>query len=73
MQNWWTIQELGRMKQVEILKEAEIYRIVEEAQSKRLKSHEFLCYFLKKLGKLLVNWGSFLQERYGATVQNPLP
>lgn len=67
MQNWWAVQKLGRMKQAEILKEAEIYRMVQKTQPNHLKFQGFVCFLLKKLGKLLVNWGSFLQERSGAT------
>lgn len=66
MQNWWTIQELGRMKQAEILKEAEKYRMVEKPHPKHLKSRGFLCTLLRKLRKVLAHWGSFLQERSGA-------
>ncbi len=66
MQNWWTIHELGRMKHAEILKEAEIYWMVEKPQLKQLKSRGFLCTLLKKLGRVLAHWGSFLEEHYGA-------
>ncbi len=73
MQNWWTVRELGRMRQAEILKEAAIYRMVQQPQLKRQKFQGFLCLLLKRLGKVLVNWGSFLQKRSEATMQNPLP
>jgi len=62
MQNWWTMQELGRMKQREILKKAEIYCRVQKSRPKRLNLHGSLCFLLKKLGKLLVNWGSFFPK-----------
>ena len=73
MQNWWTVRELARMKQAEILREAERYRMVQKGQPNRLQFREFGCFLLKKLGRLLVNCGSSLQDRYGATRQNPLP
>ena len=73
MQNWWTIRELATMRQAEILREAEIYRMAAKGRAKHRKFHGFSCFPLKRLGELLVDWGSFLRKRYGARVGNPLP
>ncbi len=69
MMNWWIIRHLSEMRQEEILKDAERLRRLRlyEATGRKPKRH--FHALLANLGKLLVRYGSFLEERYGATAR----
>ncbi len=69
MQNWWTIWQLGKMKQREIIKEAELRRLAEQGGSNRRETDSGFCAVLGRLGNLLVCVGLFLQTRYRATAK----
>jgi len=65
MANSWTIWQLSKMRQKEILKEAERSRLLSQGGSNRGKSYLDFSTLLNKLGRLLVSWGFFLKKRYG--------
>ena len=46
------------------VKEAETERLIRKHQVKSQRSFNGLCFILNNLGKMMVNWGSFLQKRY---------
>lgn len=64
MDNWWIIWQLAKMKNEQILKEAEMERLVRMAQPKSKRSFNGFRFLLNKLGKILIRWGSFLQKLY---------
>ena len=66
MMNWWVIQQLSEIRQKEILKEVERFRQLRLYQTNRRKPKRRFHALLASLGKLLVRYGSFLEERYGA-------
>lgn len=67
MDNWWIIWELAKMKNEQLLKEAEMERLVRMVQPKSKISFNGFRFLLNKLGKILIRWGSFLQKRYNET------
>jgi hypothetical protein len=67
MQNWWVIWQFSNMKQREILRKAEMFRLLQEDGTHRGEPYWRCRILLNKLGQLLVSWGLFLQNRYGAT------
>lgn len=67
--HWWTIQQLSRMREEELLKEAERVRLIRKSRSERRKLSSGYCALLNKLGKLLVFWGSHLQKHSEARLK----
>jgi hypothetical protein len=67
MDNWWTIWQLAKMKNEQLLKEAEMERLVRMVQPKPKRSFNGFHFLLNKLEKILIRWGSFLQKRYNET------
>jgi hypothetical protein len=63
--NWMAIWQISQMKQEELLKEAEEYRLSRVGKVKTKRSIKFLQTFMHNLGKILVGWGSSIQKRYG--------
>ena len=62
MENWLIIWQLAKMKNEELLKEAEEWRLIRKYQLKSKKSFKSLNFLLNNLGKIMVNWGLFLQK-----------
>jgi len=58
--------EYVKARHEELLKEAEIERLIRKHQVKSQRSFNGLYFILNNLGKIMVNWGSFLQKRYEA-------
>jgi hypothetical protein len=56
MTSGWIIWQLSRMEQEKILREAQMFRVLEQGGSSRRKRHRGLCALLGKLDKLLVCW-----------------
>jgi len=56
--------EYVKARHEELLKEAEIERLIRKHQVKSQRSFNGLYFILNNLGKMMVNWGSFLQKRY---------
>lgn len=67
MENWWNIWQLAKMKNEQLLKEAEMERLVRMIQPKSKRSFNGFHFLLNKLGKILIRWGSLLQKRYNET------
>jgi hypothetical protein len=55
------------MKNEQILKEAEMERLVRMVQPKSKRLFNGFRLLLNELGKILIRWGSFLQKRYTET------
>jgi hypothetical protein len=55
------------MKNEQLIKEAEMERLVRMVQPKSKRSFNGFCLLLNELGKILIRWGSFLQKRYTET------
>jgi hypothetical protein len=67
MDNWWIIWQLAKIKNEQLLKEAEMQRLARMVQLKSKRSFNGFRFLLNKLGKILIRWGSFLQKRYNET------
>ena len=57
-----------RERNVDLLREAERYRLVRQALSARRRRGRLRCRALIWLGQCLVSWGQRLQERYDVVV-----
>ena len=66
MMNWWVIRQLSEIRQKEILRDVERFRQLRLCETNGKKPKRRLHALLANLGKLLVRYGSFLEERYGA-------
>jgi hypothetical protein len=55
------------MKNEQLLKEAEMERLVRMVKPKSKRPFNGFRFLLNKLGKILIRWGSFLQNRYNET------
>jgi hypothetical protein len=55
----------------DLLRETEKERLVQQVLAGRERSDRFYCQVLTWLGRRLVAWGCYLQERYGAVVEVP--
>ncbi|OGD32990.1 hypothetical protein A2V94_02015 [Candidatus Atribacteria bacterium RBG_16_35_8] len=56
--------EYVKARHEELLKEAETERLIRKNRVKSPRSFNGLSFILSHLGKIMVNWGSFLQKRY---------
>jgi len=56
--------EYVKARHEELLKEAETERLIRKNQVKSPRSFNGSRFILSNLGKIMVNWGSFLQKRY---------
>jgi len=56
--------EYIKARHEELLKEAETERLIRKNRVKSPRSFNGLSFILSHLGKIMVNWGSFLQKRY---------
>lgn len=56
MTNGWIIWKLSRMEQEDILREAQMFRLLEQGRSRRRKRHGGLSVLLGKLDELLFSW-----------------
>ena len=56
--------EYVKAKHEELLKEAETERMIRKGQVKSPRSFNVSRFILSHLGKIMVNWGSFLQKKY---------
>ncbi len=56
--------DYAKARHEELLKEAEIERLIRKHRVKSPRSFNVLYLILSNLGKIMVNWGSFLQKRY---------
>ena len=64
MFNYQYLNDYVKARHEELLKEAEIERMIRKNQVKSQRSFNGLYLILNNLGKIMVNWGSFLQKRY---------
>jgi len=62
MENWWFLYEFAKERQGELLKEAEMERLIKKNQSKSKRSFNGLRFLLNNLGKAMITWGLFLQK-----------
>lgn len=60
--NWWIIYQLGKMREQELLKEAERVRLLRKCRTKGRKPISSYCALLNKMGELLVCRGIHLQR-----------
>lgn len=56
--------EYVKARHEKLLKEAETERLIRKNRVKSPRSFNGLSFILSHLGKIMVNWGSFLQKRY---------
>jgi len=56
--------EYVKARHEELLKEAETERLIRKNQVRSHRSFNGSRFFLSHLGKIMVNWGSFLQKKY---------
>jgi len=56
--------EYVKARHEELLNEAETERLIRKNRVKSPRSFNGLSFILSHLGKIMVNWGSFLQKRY---------
>ncbi len=64
MFNYQYLNDYVKARHEELLKEAETERLIRKYQVKSPGSFNGLYLILNNLGKIMVNWGSFLQKRY---------
>ena len=64
MFNYQYLNDYVKARHEELLKEAETERLIRKYQVKSPRSFNGLYLILNNLGKIMVNWGSFLQKRY---------
>jgi len=64
MFNYQYLNDYVKARHEELLKEAETERLIRKHQVKPQRSFNGLYLILNNLGKIMVNWGSFLQKRY---------
>lgn len=64
MFNYQYLNDYAKARHEELLKEAETERLIRKHQVKSPRSFNGLYLILNNLGKIMVNWGSFLQKRY---------
>jgi len=63
MFNYQYLNDYVKARHEELLKEAEIERMIRKHQVKSPRPFNGLYLILNNLGKIMVNWGSFLQKR----------
>jgi len=56
--------DYAKARHEELLKEAETERLIRKHRVKSPRSFNGFRFILSNLGKIMVNWGSFLQKRY---------
>jgi len=56
--------EYVKARHEELLEEVEIERLIRKNRVKSPRLFNGLSFILSHLGKIMVNWGSFLQKRY---------
>jgi len=64
MYNFWFLYDYAKERHEELLKEAEMERLIRKNQIKSPRSFNGFRFLLNNLGKIMINWGSFLQKRY---------
>jgi hypothetical protein len=69
MLNGWTIWQLSKIREKEILKEVEGNRLLHQSRYNRKTLNRYFRGFLDTLGRIFVYWGQYLQNRYGETVR----
>jgi hypothetical protein len=57
MQNGWIIWQLSKIKQDELLKQAEMFRLLQQSGSSRRAPNPRFCSLISRLWKRLVSWG----------------
>ena len=68
MLNWYEVLVLEERNR-DMLREAENQRLVRQALAGRQARAGIHCRALSWLGRHLVDWGCFLQQRYGIAVE----
>ena len=77
MENWWVGWQMSKIKQKELLQEAERFRLFQEAgrslnrhgsnaHQPRARSQPLFAALRCNLGQRLIDWGTFLKQRPGA-------
>ncbi|GAB4116395.1 MAG: hypothetical protein Kow00103_12080 [Candidatus Caldatribacteriota bacterium] len=67
MENWFFYYQYAQSRQKELLKEAEIERMIKQLQTKNKTSPSYLQHILNHLGGLMIKMGIFLQKKYQET------
>jgi hypothetical protein len=62
--NGYVVWMVRRECNLDRVREAERYRLVKQAFDARRRQGRFYCRALTWLGRRLIHWGSYLQERY---------
>jgi len=62
MENWLILYEFAKERHRELLKEAEMERLIRKNQSKSKRSFNGFHFLLNNLGKVMVTWGLFFQK-----------
>ena len=69
MLNGWTIWQLSKIREQEILKEVERNRLLHQSRHNKSKLNRNYRVLLNMVGRIFVYWGQSLQNRYGETVR----
>jgi len=62
MYDFWFLYEYAKERHEELLKEAEMERLIKKNQYKSKRSFNGLRFLLNNLGKVMITWGLFLQK-----------
>lgn len=77
MEHWWVGLQMSKIKQIELLQEAERFRLFQDAgrslhrygrkaHQPRARSQPLFTALRCNLGQRLIDWGTFLKQRPGA-------
>ena len=69
MLNGWTIWQLSKIKEKEILKEAERIHLLHQSRNNSKILDRNFRRLLNAAGRIFVSWGQYLQSRYGKSTR----
>ena len=67
----WSDILAHKQRHEDMRREADEYRLIQQALAGRPRRHRFYCRAMDWLGRRMVAWGQRLQERYGAGAAAP--
>jgi len=64
MGNWYVLWHMGKAREQELLRQAQHFRQVMEAERGGKRSTPAYVFLLSRLGEQLISWGSYLNNRF---------
>jgi hypothetical protein len=64
MEHWYVLWQMGKIRQRELLRQADHFRLVREAGRGGKRSAPIYVFLLSRLGEHLISWGSYLSNRF---------